>query len=97
MSLSSVAGETVDLDGEACLIYQQSDQYLWIDPALLGVANLAVLVILVGLEIQGLCRLCGYADVLIFGAGQGVVRRCCCRHNPGVGVFEYLSTRRWLS
>ncbi len=48
-----VAFETGDLQWEPGAVDEQPDHDLWIDPALFGVADLAQVVFLLGLEVQG--------------------------------------------
>jgi hypothetical protein len=68
--LCLVALETTDLQRESAAIDQQPNHDLWIDPPLLGETDLAQAVFLLRLEVQGLCRPSGYADLGCVAAGQ---------------------------
>jgi len=78
--LSGTALKTADLQRKTSPVDQQANHDLWIDAALLRIADLAERVFVLGLEVQRLCRAFGYADVSDGCAGQRRNRCVKSRH-----------------
>ena len=73
VALGLVALEHRDLQREPVGADQQTDGDLRVDAVFLGPADLTQVVLVGDLEMQGLCRCFGYADVMGVVPCQGVI------------------------